>query len=244
MTHQICNRSWAGVGVLALAALAALAGLSSAGARAQSFCSSDGQRQPAGLLERFISADCEACWSQDGPRPAPGELALDWIVPGSKGDDAALSAAASRDALTRLTALARAAPAASDAVQHRVQAARRGLRVSHGPPINGYLGTSIEFKSPGPGPWSSWLLLVETIPAGADGTPIERNLVRNALESSWGGSGPLSREELARLYESRPMRIADGAQPSRLRVVGWMLDGRGRMRAIAQSQCSPAGPDG
>lgn len=241
MTHQVCNRSWTGAGLLALAALA---GLASAGVRAQSFCSSDGQRQPAGLLERFISADCEACWSQGGPRPAPGELALDWIVPGSKGDDAALSAAASRDALTRLAALDRAAPAASDAVRHRVQAARPGLRVSHGPPINGYLGTSIEFKSPGPGHWSSWLLLVETIPAGAEGTPIERNLVRNALESSWGGSGPLSRDELARLYESRPTSIADGARPSRLRVVGWVLDGRGRLRAIAQSHCTPAGPGG
>ena len=106
--------------------------------------------------------------------------------------------------------------------------------MSHGPPINGYLGTSIEFKSPGPGPWSSWLLLVETIPAGAEGTPIERNLVRNALQLVWPAGA-----DQPRLFESRPMSIPDGARPERLRLVGWMEDGRGRMRAIAQSRCTP-----
>ena len=90
----------------------------------------------------------------------------------------------------------------------------------------------------------SWLLLVETIPAGSDGTPIGRNLVRNALQSSWGGAGPLSKEELSRLYEARPMGIPEGATPSRLRVVGWVEDGRGRMRAIAQSRCPAPGTDG
>lgn len=238
MTREVCNRSWACAALLALALLAGPA------ARAQPFCSSDGQRPPSALLERFISADCEACWSQDHPRPAPGELALDWIVPGSKGAEAPLSAAAIRDATWRLEALQRTGPATSDAVRHPVQAARRGLRVSHGLPFNGYVGTSIELRSPEPGRWSSWLLLVETIPAGVDGTPIERNLVRNALQSTWGGAGPLSTEELSRLYESRPMSIAEGAKPSRLRVVGWVEDGRGRMRAIAQSRCAPPGSGG
>jgi hypothetical protein len=238
MTHDVCNRS------LAAAALLAAAVLAGPAAWAQSFCSSDGQRQPTALLERFISADCEACWARAGPKPAPGELALDWIVPASKGADAPLSAAAIRDAGWRLDALRRPAPSTLDVVRHRVEAPRPGLRVSHGLAFNGYIGTSIALTAPQQGRWSSWLLLVETIPAGAEGTPIERNLVRNALQSSWGGAGPLSKEELARLYESRPMAVADGARPSRLRVVGWMEDGRGRMRAIAQSQCAAGGPGG
>jgi hypothetical protein len=212
--------------------------------QAQSSCSSDGQPQPVALLERFISADCESCWADGAQRPGRGELALDWIAPGSKGDDAPLSAAATQDAAARLAALQRAVPASSDSVRSRVQAARRGLRVSHGLPFNGYIGTSIELKAPSPGPWSAWLLLVETIPPGTEGTPVERNLVRNALQLSWGSSGRLSSQELRRLFEARPMSIAPGARPQRLRVVGWVEDGRGRMRAIAQSRCVPPAPGG
>jgi hypothetical protein len=227
------TRWWAGTALLVLAALA------SPWARAQSYCSSDGRTQPARLLERFISADCESCWA-DGAAPAqPNELALDWIVPGSKGEDAPLSAAASRDAQARLASIQRAAPADMEAVRRVVQAPKRGLRVSHGLPFNGYLGTSIELKSPGTERWTAWLLLVETIPAGSDGTPIERNLVRNALQLAWP-PGP----EQPRLFESRPMSIPAGAQPQRLRVVGWVQDGRGRMRAIAQSRCTPPATGG
>jgi hypothetical protein len=208
-------------------------------AQAQSYCSSDGQTQPARLLERFISADCESCWA-DGAEPArPDELALDWIVPGSKGEDAPLSAAASTDARARLAQLQRAAPPAVDAVRRLVQAPKRGLRVSHGLPFNGYLGTSLELKLPHREAWTAWLLLVETIPAGSDGTPIERNLVRNTLQLAWP-AGP----EQPRLFESRPMSIPEGARPERLRVVGWVQDGRGRMRAIAQSRCTPPASGG
>ena len=232
MTRGIRIRSW-------LAPLSiALAAVFGAEAGAQSFCSSDRQTQPTRLLERFISADCSACWSDAAERAGPNELALDWIVRGSKGDEAPLSAAASSDALLRLEALKRAAPTEVDAARHRVQAPKRGLRVSHGLPFNGYLGTSIELKSPQPGTWTAWLLLVETIPAGSEGSAVERNLVRNALRVAWGASVPLTRSELSRLYETRPMSIPDGAQPGRLSVVGWMEDGRGRIRAIAQSRCA------
>ena len=55
-------------------------------------------------------------------------------------------------------------------------------------PFNGYIGASIELKPAGGGPWKAWLLLVETIPAGTEGTPVERNLVRNALQPAWDGS--------------------------------------------------------
>ena len=32
-------------------------------AHAQSSCASDGQPRPVALLERFINADCAACWA-------------------------------------------------------------------------------------------------------------------------------------------------------------------------------------
>ena len=236
MTDEASIRCWAGRALLALAFIA------SPWAQAQSYCSSDGQTQPARLLERFTNADCDSCWAEPAEGPAraePDELALDWVVASSKGDDAPLSAAASSDASARLASLQQAAPVAVSAVRRLVQAPKRGLRVSHGLPFNGYLGTSIELKLPGTGRWTAWLALVETIPAGSDGTPVERNLVRNTLQLAW----PASKEQL-RLFESRPMSIPAGARPERLRVVGWIEDGLGRMRAIAQSRCTPAASGG
>jgi hypothetical protein len=225
-------------------ALLAAALLACPWALGQSFCASDGQPQPVALLERFINADCEACWADGSAAPQPRELALDWILPGGSDDAAPLSAAASRDGLARLEALRRQPPAQADAVRSRAQAPLRGLRVAHGLPFNGYLGTSIELKAPGSRPWTAWLLLVETIPAGTEGTPIERNLVRNALQPLWSGRTSLSKKEHARLFESRPMSIPPGAQPERLRVLGWVQDARGRIRAIAQSRCVPTAPGG
>lgn len=79
-------------------------------ALAQTHCSSDGAPKPVALFERFISADCEACWG-DAATPAPsakaGAVVLDWIVPSAAGDDAPLSVAATTDALPRLQALGR-----------------------------------------------------------------------------------------------------------------------------------------
>lgn len=209
---------------------------------AQASCSSDGQPRPVGLLERFVNADCESCWGDArAARPRAGELALDWIVPGSRGDDAPLSAAASRDALARLEALGRPVPPprATAATRARLKGPARRLRVAQGLPFNGYIGTSIELKPGGGGPWQAWLLLVETVPAGTEGTPVARNLVRNAVRPAWDGGKPLSRQEQRRLFEARPMSIPEGAQPDRLSVVGWVEDARGNIRAIAQSKCRP-----
>ncbi len=219
-----------------LLCLAALAGA----AHAQSYCSSDGQPRPLALIERFINADCERCWSDPAtPQAQPRELAIDWIVPGSKGEDAPLASVASRDALTRLKALRQPLPARGDTSQQKLVAAARTLRVAHGLPFNDYIGTSIELKPAGRAPWTAWLLLVETLPAGTEASPVERNLVRNALQPSWNLGPALSKEEQARLFESRPMAIPEGARPERLRVVGWVEDARGRIRAIAQSRCVP-----
>jgi hypothetical protein len=206
---------------------------------AQSSCSSDGQPRPVGLLERFINADCESCWSDAGAaRPRAGDLALDWIVPGSRGDDAPLSAAANRDALSRLEALRRPVPPRATSTKARLRGTPGRLRVAQGLPFNGYIGVSIELNPANGGPWKAWLLLVETIPAGTEGTPIARNLVRNALQPAWDGSRPLSKKEQQRLFELRPMNIPEGTNLDRLSVVGWVEDPRGQIRAIAQSRCA------
>lgn len=220
-------------------------------AQAQSFCASDGERTPVALVERFISADCEACWSDaSAPKTTSGQLAIDWIVPSARGDDAPLSAAASRDALARLQALGRGAPARALTVTSPVASAKAGakalpLRVAHGLPFNDYIAASIEMK-PAPAvaassPWTAWLVLVETIPAGQEGTPVTRNLTRNALESIWDKHSQLSESEQPRFFESRPMYIPPGAHPERLRVLGWVQDAHGHVLAAAQSRCKPGG---
>jgi hypothetical protein len=239
MPRPTLNQLAAGLGLCALL-------LSSA--RAQGVCSSDGQPQPVRLLERFLSADCERCWGTAAalaPSATGPTLVLDWIVPGRLGDDAPLSAAASRDALTRLATLRRAAPRAqlpvSTPVGGRVGAT---VRVAHGVALGGYIGASIETQlassgRPAAAPLTAVLLLVETIVAGSDGTPIERNLVRNMLQVPWNGDSSLQKQKQVSWLERRPLSIPEGANPQRLRVVGWLQDGRGRLLAAAQSACQP-----
>lgn len=214
------------------------------GANAQSFCSSDGQAPPTRLVERFISADCESCWSTVAAAESrsPRTLTLDWIVPSPQGDEAPLSAAASRDALRRLEALEQAAP--STASFSRRTAATAGtsrLRVAHGVAINDYIAASIEMKPAAPGPWRTWLLLVETIPGGTEGTPIARNLVRNLFSTTWQAQDRQWPSKQSRFFDMRPMAIPQGAQPKRLRVIGWVEDAQGRIRLMAQSHCTPTG---
>lgn len=204
----------------------------------QPACSSDGTPAPAALLERFVNADCEGCWTDVKVRePKPGEVVLDWIVPGSRGDDAPLSAAARDEALARLQALGRDVPAHSED-RHRQRSGRPlALRVAHGLAFNGYVGASIELRGAGPGPWQAWLLLVEAVPAGSERSPVQRNLVRNVLQVGWD-----ARHGRQQRFESRAMNIPEGARPERLRVVGVVEDARGRIRGIAQSRCpTPAG---
>jgi hypothetical protein len=230
--------------VAVLAASAALAAPFSAAA--QSSCSSDGVPVPSALLERFINADCESCWRDPKtPVAGRGQVALDWIIPGIRGDDAPLAAAANRDGLARLSSVGRKPPLQADATSRRAQPqGRLQLRVAHGLPFYQYVGASIELKPGSGGPWKAWLVLVETLPAGTEGSPVERNLVRNALQPDWDGALPSTPEGRRRLLESRPMGIPEGAHVDRLRVVGWVEDARGRIRAIAESRCAPEGTRG
>lgn len=209
--------------------------LSQGAVHARSSCSSDGVPAPAALLERFVDAGCEACW-RDAATPAarPGDLPLDWIVPSALGDAAPLAAAARRDALARLEALGRPRPPTSDSIRSRKQVVRGKLRVAQGLAIGGYVGASIEWTGAPPSAWTGWLALVETLPAGTEGSPVARYLVRNVLQVTWPPGSPRQRE-------SRPMNVPEGARPERLRVVGWVEDARGRVRAIAASACAPGG---
>jgi hypothetical protein len=216
---------------------------------AQSYCASDGQPRPVQLLERFINADCDNCWTDPAtPKPSAGAIALDWIVPGAKGDDAALAAAASRDGLIRLQALRQPPPARASTASHRVKALTgSSLRVAHGLELGGYVGASIELK-PIPlaakaQPWTAWLALVETLPAGTEGSPVARNLVRNLFQPNWDGRKPLSKDEQNRFFEQRSMGITQGVDASRLRVIGWVEDQTGQVVAAAASQCVAEKPE-
>lgn len=213
-------------------------------AQAQSYCASDGQPPPVQLMERFINADCDNCWDDPAtPKAGPGQLALDWVVTGSQGDDAPLSAVASRDALARLQALGQQVPAKARSSSRPVKGLKgTRLRVSHGLPVADYIGASIELK---PIPraarnqrWTAWLALVETLPVGAEGSPVERNLVRNLLQPTWNGRKQLLETEQNRFFETRPMNIAPGANPSRLRAIGWVEDEKGQVLVAAQSRCA------
>lgn len=224
----------------------AMAALAPAGsAWAQSFCASDGQPKPAQLLERFINADCDSCWADPAtPKAAANALAIDWVLPGSKGEDAPLSAVAAREALDRLAALRQNPPAQTFASTLPVTGLKGAtLRVAHGLPLSGYLGASIELK-PIPAAakgrqWTAWLALVETLPVGTENSPVERNLIRNVLQTNWDARKPLSKTERNRFFDQRSMSIAEGANPERMRVVGWVEDEKGNVRAAAQSRCSP-----
>ncbi len=224
-----------------VAAMALLAVLPSA--RAQSYCASDGQPQPTQLLERFINADCADCWSDPATPPAgAGQLALDWVAPGEHGDDAPLSAVARRDATDRLEALGQRIPEKALVSRHTVRGLKSTtLRVSHGLPVADYIGASIELK-PVPATarkqrWTAWLALVETVPAGTEGSPVARNLVRNVLHTIWDGRKPLLKTEQNRFFEVRSMNIAPGTNPGRLGVIGWVESEKGQVLMAAQSHC-------
>ncbi len=227
------------MGTFALVALTAI----STGVNAQSFCASDGQAQPAQLMERFVNADCASCWiAPETPKAAANQVALDWVAPGSKGEDAPLSAVATRDALLRLQALRQKLPAKTNTAVRVVKPVQgSALRVSHGTPVADYVGASIELqpipKSAKGQQWTAWLALVETLPAGTEGSPTERNLVRNLLQTPFDGRKPLAADAPNRFFEARSMNIPQGAKSERLRVIGWVEDARGQVVAAAQSRC-------
>jgi hypothetical protein len=203
---------------------------------AQALCTSDKVEPPTALLERFVNADCGDCWRDRAtPEPAAGTFAIDWVVPGTQGDGAPLAAVALDESAQRLAALGRPVPARSDAVFARREGPGVTLRLAQGEPFNDYVGTSLELRAPGRESWNAWLLLVEELPAGTEGTPVERRLVRNVFRPDWS---QVQGRPAGALADNRAMQIHDGARPDRLRLVGVLADSRGRIRAIRRTACS------
>ncbi|RAR75954.1 hypothetical protein AX018_105927 [Paracidovorax anthurii] len=224
----------------ALSACAMFAPLASA----QGACASDGVPPPPALYERFISAECEACW-REGPRhvPSPPALVLDWIVPGERGDEAPLSAAATPDARERLRQLGRPIPLGTDThVAAPAPASPRspGLRLAHGLPVNDYVGVTLALRPRAGMPAGAYrytVVLAEHIPAGTEQTPVERFVVRGMLQGPWDVRGTARAASPVR--EIRPMRIPEGVQAERLFVAGWLKDPQGRIVTAARSRCAP-----
>ncbi|MDB5912127.1 MAG: hypothetical protein JWP22_802 [Ramlibacter sp.] len=199
-------------------------------------CTSEGAARPAALLERFISADCPDCWRDPKTPAAAGDtLALDWILPGRMGEDAPLSSVALAEGVERLDALGRGVPQRSDAVTSRRTGQAPPLRLAQGDAFNDYIAASMELKKPGRASWRPWLLLVERLPAGTEGSPVARNLVRNVFRPDWDQA---RRRGPGGLADLRALQIHAGARAERLRLVGVLQDARGRIRAIGQTECS------
>lgn len=189
------------------------------------------------LLERFISADCEACW-KSGDEPDGAPLVLDWIVPSARGDDAPLAAAAAPEAASRVGALA----ASHTRERWHALAAPRDwdLAIEDGPAWNGYIAARLRVArggEPRTREVDIYIALVERVPAGEEGTPIERMLVRSVA-----GPMPLHAESASATH-LRAFRIPQGSRPQRLTAVAWLQGADGVVLAaarVAPEGCVPA----
>lgn len=194
-------------------------------------------RTDATVLERFISAECEACWRDASvAQPVDGQWLLDWIVPSARGEAAPLASAAPAEALDRARRALRAWPTDT---RTSVQLSAVGdapplqMRVLSGPAWAGYIGVRIDASGAVATDSSVWVALVEAVAAGTDGTPLARELVRTL-------AGPLPADDLRR---GRPwqyqlaMRWPETAEPARLRARAWVEDARGRIVAMAGERC-------
>lgn len=199
---------------------------------------------PARFVEAFLSADCMACWqSRDGAVDAarePATLRLDWVVPGTAGDDAPLATAALPEAAARQHGQL-------DATHPRWQShdlpppGDAHLSVESGLAWNGYLGLSFELdrgQRAWPADAAGWVALVERVPSGQDGTPVDRQLVRAVV-------GPLTldvRDGHHTVNHLQAVRLPANSQPERLAAVGWVERADGQVLLAAQSPFGHCGP--
>ena len=219
--------------------------LGAGAALGQTLCSSDGHAPPVALVERFINAECVSCWQKPlaGQRSAQ-TMALDWIVPSHRGDDAPLSAVANNEARLRLAALAQPTPEGQSQIVHPVIGwPGASLRVARGLALGGYVGASITLRIPSdvtPNlPLHAWLALVEALPLGTEGSPVPRNLVRNVLQPIWNGHSVLQESASWVWQDMRPMNVPVGTQTTRMQMIGWVTDATGRVLLAAASVCPP-----
>jgi hypothetical protein len=210
---------------------------SAAGADTASASPAPCPRVNAAVLERFISAECEACWTDASvAQPGAGDWLLDWIVPSARGDEAPLSSAAPAEALARARRALKTEPA-NDRASVRRSATRSDtalqLRVSSGPAWSGYFGVQVDASARAKAGASVWIGLVETVATGVDGSAAPRQLVRTV-------SGPFTPVELRSGKPWRhlqAMRWPETAKPSRLHARAWIEDTAGRIVAMAGEPC-------
>ena len=177
---------------------------------------------------------------------------LDWIVPSAAGDEAALSAAARRDALERLGTLQRALPQPSDIyVSARTHQLPGRFRVALGPAVNDYVSALVSYAGPAPlkgqtgkEGLSIWLALVESIPAGVENSAVPRNLVRGLFRTQWQQRNQLGKHERTNLARDTrwinrvSMQLPYGAAADRLSLVAWAQTGDGEVVGIARAACA------
>ncbi|HEY6354212.1 MAG TPA: hypothetical protein VIY30_06970 [Burkholderiaceae bacterium] len=219
-------------------AVAALGGVAlAADDDAASAASPPCPRANAAVLERFISAECEACWTAANvPPPGADEWLLDWIVPSARGDNAPLSPAAPAEAAARSRRALGTEPANGRTIVQR-SSARAGnglhLRVASGPAWSGYFAVQLDGAGRAPSGATAWIALVESVNAGTDGTIAPRQLVRTV-------AGPF---EPAELRSGKPwqrlqaMRWPATAKAVRLSARAWIEQRDGRIVAMASERC-------
>lgn len=188
---------------------------------------------PRQVVERFVPADCEACWSEAGAALPASAWVLDWIAPSPRGAEASLATAALFEAGERQRALAAAPPDDSTQTHRWALPARPALRLSvaGGPAWNGYLGLELTARGKPPAGAIAYLALVEEVPAGSEGTTDARRLVRAV-------AGPISLDAGGRTStQLRALRIPEGARPDRLRGAAWWVDARQRLGGLVLEGC-------
>lgn len=191
---------------------------------------------PKMVLERFIPADCEACWQGRTPAGAPGSrtLLLDWIVPA--GDGAPMASAALPEALERAVGAGPSGGHSSTRQRaHKFTDSGTPLvRITDGPAWNGYIALRLVVTRRGttlPSGAMAYAAIVERVPAGSDGSGVARQLVRATV-------GPMPLAELARerrIAHLRAVRVPETGRPERLASVAWIASADGRMIAASQS---------
>jgi hypothetical protein len=171
----------------------------------------------AAVLERFINADCETCWT-------------------AKGDDAPLSPAAPAEAASRARRALGAEPTSGRTIAQR-SAARNGktvlLHVASGPAWSGYFAVQLEGSGRAPSGSSAWIALVESVTAGTDGTIAPRQLVRTV-------AGPFEPAELRSgksWQRLQALRWPPTAKAVRLHARAWIEQRDGRIVAMASERC-------
>ncbi len=192
-------------------------------------------RAPTALIEHFIGADCERCWQTAG---ATAPWRLDWILPSPSGDAAPLATAALTDGAERAARAGVVLPAADGAAERStpLPAQRQPLRlkVLSGPAWNGYLAVQYDLGRGAPAGSSVWVAIVESIPAGTEGSPDARELVRAV-------AGPFVAKPTASADGATPMvalRTPTTPQPQRLSARAWVEAADGRLLAIASEACA------